>query len=127
MRLFSKLRDPQLALTTRMEDSIEILERGSFVSLISDRWLRRTDPTGALALKQWGYRFIEREVRSFSSLYVRPLPLWLLHKAGHNICWWLLSMLDWLFRKGLVSLACFENVEARWRDIRPLKMGRTRF
>ena len=88
------------------------------VTLVSDRLLHR-EPTFLSALKARGYRVVERRRDMRYSLYVRPLPLWLLHKAGHGLSNRRYDVLSWLVDRRLLSFAHSPAVYPRLRDYRP--------
>ena len=70
-------------------------------------------------LRRQGYRFVERLPSLRASQYVRPLPLWLLHRAGVFLIRMYWGALNRLYRAGLIHFAKDEGVIATWRDIRP--------
>lgn len=126
MKLLASLREPDQPLT----DTLEIVDGREVwhfnkpyppVIRISTRYLalRRKD---APRFEQLGYRPVERGPWDRTTKYVRPLPLWLCHWviiAAHRALW---DSLKWLYRLGIIRLACDEAVVPRLRDIRPWPM-----
>ena len=74
-------------------------------------------------LRRGGYRFVERLPALRASRYVRPLPLWFLHRTGLFLLTMYWGILDRLYHVGIIHFAKDEGVVVTWRDIR---LGRLR-
>ena len=70
-------------------------------------------------IRMGGYRFVERLPSLRASQYVRPLPLWLLHRAGIFLLRTYWGILDRFYRAGIIHFVKDEGVMVTWRDIRP--------
>ena len=105
---------------TREDNGTVRYEKGSPVQMITDRLFHAGDSEFLLkVLRRLGYRFLEREPALRGSRWVRPLPLWVLHWAGIHVfrAWW--GGIEWLYRHGVLRLACDEGVMVRLIDLRP--------
>ena len=71
------------------------------------------------SLASLGYRSVERDHYLRINRYVRPLPLWLCHRAGVAAHRFYRQSVGWLYDHSLISLACDEDMIWRFRDIRP--------
>ncbi len=120
-RLLARWREPE-QITTEVytdaeQESYALLELPP-VTLISDRMFRRV-PSFNERLSACGYRAVERRPDMRGDLYVRPLPLWLLHKVGHGLSNRRYDALHWLVQHGLLTFAHSPAVYPRLRDYRP--------
>ena len=86
-----------------------------FVIEVADKVLSH----GVFRNGMWGYRPVERIPAHRSTLFVRPLPLWLLHKFGHGVYGDFWRAFDWLYHHHIINVTTAEGVVARLRDIRP--------
>ena len=117
MPIFEKLRTPEAQLA-RHEDDTDVLIKGPPVILVDDRLFRAYDIL-PLVLKRWGYRHVARRAECRADLYVRPLPLWVIHVVLQFVYLRFLYALHWLYQNHLIRFACPEGYPARLRDIRP--------
>ncbi len=125
MTLLRALREPR-HLTETMEvgggQSVVHFDKPyPFVIVVSRRSCggRRED---APRFEDLGYRAVERMPELRATRYVRPLGLWRCHKAL-VLCrasFW--ACLSWLYRRGLIRLACHASERVRFRHIRPWPM-----
>lgn len=75
-------------------------------------------------LRACGYRFVEKEMDTLASRWVRPLPLWAVHKAYVAFDRWRWVSLRWLYNRGLLSAATDYFAPVHWYEYRPFKLGR---
>lgn len=125
MTLLRALREPR-----DLTDTMEIVDGQRvwhfdkpypFVIAIAERYCggRRED---APRFEDLGYRAVERMAELRATRYVRPLGLWLCHKVlalCHASFW---ACLRWLYRRGLIRLACHAGERPRVWHIRPWPM-----
>jgi hypothetical protein len=125
MRLLASLRDAgQLTDTLEIMDGREVWHFNKPfppVIRVSRRYptLRRQD---APRFEDLGYRPVERYPWDRTTKYVRPFPLWLCYYTVLGANRSFSRGLGWLYRFGLIRLACDEGVMPRLRDIRPWPM-----
>ncbi len=124
MKLLERLREPEvLTYHTSPDDEIDALMQGPPVTLVADLMVRRHPELVPAALKQWGYRPMERRPEMRATQYVRPLPLWMSHKAGHGLYLGYWNTLRWLFQQRVIRIASPKHTMVRFRDLRPWFMA----
>ena len=109
-------------IITRVDDEVVSYQRPPFVIEVSDRWRYESGALGEQFFQQWDYSFLRREVRSLTSVYVRPLPLWIAHVVGQHSYRVLWTGIGWALNHGLLRCDVPEGVEVRIRDLRPWPM-----
>lgn len=119
MKVKGLWREDQVIVTrTYVGDGIDAITFDSkpLVTLVPDRVLR--EELAVRLLSYHGYRVVDRVPECMAWRYVRPLPLWLLHKAGHALYIGFWQACGWLYRRGILRLACAEGERARIWDFR---------
>ena len=96
MPIFEKLRTPEVQLA-RHEDDTDVLIKGPPVILVDDLLFRAYDIL-PLVLKRWGYRHVARRAECRADLYVRPLPLWVIHVVLQFVYLRFLYALHWFYQ-----------------------------
>ena len=121
LRLLAKYRDAdQLTAVRMLEGGLEWMSypRRPHVIIVTQLAFSRWRPA-VYQLPYLGYRLVEREPYLHATRYVRPLPLWLCHRAGVAALNSYRKSIVWLYDRGLIGLACDVGAIWRFRDIRP--------
>ena len=116
---FTSLRSPGQIEITQEDEWVIGLQRGPPVIIVTDRFIHTHARLFEGLVRQWGYRQTERYPLIRGSIFVRPLPLWLLHRLGITLYRRFWGTIQWLYDHHIVRFACTEGQRVRLIDIRP--------
>ena len=125
MTILASFREPrQLAETVKTDGwnrEYFFKKPYPFVILVTD-YVMECGLAVARRIALIGYRPLEYDILMRATRYVRPLPLWFCHELGIALYHAFWGSLRWLYRHGVIRLACDASVRVRLRDIRPWPM-----